>query len=226
MLKKSITKLLFFVLFLFVFFEINIFAASVKTKLSTESKTSAPAQSSLINKISGEKGFKADFEQKSIYTFTKKPRNLKGSLLFKPEKNFIWEVKGENATKIVSNGKTTWIYTPAEEEGDKAVLMVKETKDYEGPEAVIFDPKYKTSNLVDKDGFKVLEVKGTKKTDYKWLKLKLKPEKEMFDIHSIEFEDLNGTKVFISVKNFNRLDKAVLAKTFDFKAPKGTRIIE
>jgi outer membrane lipoprotein-sorting protein len=104
--------------------------------------------------------------------------------------------------------------------------MVKNSRDYEGPEAVIFDPKYKMSNLANEGGLKVLKIKGTKKTDYKCLNLKLKPKEDVLDISSIEFEDLNGTKVFISVKNFDRLDKAVPAKTFEFKAPKGTRIIE
>lgn len=183
--------------------------------------------SSLIKKIAGEYGFKIDFEQKTIYTFINKPRVLKGTVLFTPERNFIWEVKGENATKIVSNGERMWIYTPAEEPGDKPVLMIKRSKDYEGPEAVIFDPKYQMSSLSDSDeGLKILKVKGTKKTDYKWLNLKLRSKQDMFDIHSIEFEDLNGTKVFISVKKFDRLDKAVPAKTFEFKAPKGARIIE
>ncbi len=182
---------------------------------------------SLIRKISGDKGFKINFEQKSFYSFTKKPRVLKGTLLFSPEKSFVWEIKGDSSTKIVSNGKKTWIYTPAEEEGDKPSLMIRNATDYEGPEAVLFDTKYKTSNLInDLQGFKVLNVKGTKKTDYKWLKLRLKEQSDLFNIESIEFEDLNGTRVFIGVKKFNRLDKTVPAKTFEFKAPKGTRIIE
>ena len=47
---------------------------------------------SLIRKISGDKGFKINFEQKSFYSFTKKPRVLKGTLLFSPEKSFVWEI--------------------------------------------------------------------------------------------------------------------------------------
>jgi hypothetical protein len=57
---------------------------SSSTSLEGHSKISGEQSSSLINRISGEYGFRMSFEQKSTYTFTNKPRILKGTVLFSP----------------------------------------------------------------------------------------------------------------------------------------------
>jgi outer membrane lipoprotein-sorting protein len=178
----------------------------------------------ILDKIGGDKGFKMTFEQQSHYPFLNAPKTSSGSLLFSPQRKFIWEVKGEQGGKVVSNGKKTWIYTPAEEEEDKPTLIVK-TGDYNGVESVIFNSKYEASSLKDvANGIKELNVKGSSDRGYEWAVLRFR-EEPAFAIDSFEFKDLNGTRTVIKVKTFTRLSKPVPAGTFNFKAPKGTRII-
>lgn len=178
----------------------------------------------ILAKIGGTNGFKMTFEQQSKYPFLKAPKISKGSLLYSPQRNFIWEIYGDNAGKVVSNGKKTWIYTSAEEEGDRASLVIK-TGNYDGVESVIFDTEYDVSSLkTSPNGTKELRVNGSSQKGYEWAILRFK-ENPAFTIDSFEFKDLNGTNTVIKVKTFTRLSKPVPAGTFNFKAPKGTRII-
>ena len=178
----------------------------------------------ILSKISGTNGFKMTFEQQSKYPFLKAPKISKGSLLYSPQRNFVWEIYGDNAGKVISNGKKTWIYTPAEEEGDKGSLVIK-TGNYDGVESIVFDTEYDLSSLkTSTDGLKELTVNGSSQKGYEWAILRFK-ENPAFTIDSFEFKDLNGTNTVIKVKTFTRLSKPVPAGTFNFKAPKGTRII-
>jgi outer membrane lipoprotein-sorting protein len=199
-----------------------MFFAFVQCALNAEPNTAE--KESILGKIGGSKGFKMTFEQQSHYPFLKSPKVSKGSLLFSPERKFIWEIQGEQGGKVVSNGKKTWIYTPAEEKEDKPTLIIK-TGDYNGIESVIFNSKYEVSSLKDKsDGSKELNIRGSRDKGYEWAVLRFR-EEPAFSIDSFEFKDLNGTKTLIKVKTFTRLSKPVPAGTFNFKAPKGTRII-
>ncbi|MEI6079731.1 MAG: outer membrane lipoprotein carrier protein LolA [bacterium] len=196
--------------------------------LFAEDKAVAPSalanKETILSKIGGDKGFKMVFEQHSQYPFLKTPKISNGSLLYSPKRKFVWEIYGEQGGKVISNGTKTWIYTPAEEEGDKATLIVK-TGNYDGVESVIFNSNYDVSSLKETaNGLKELRVKGSSKKGYEWAVLRFK-ESPTFTIDSFEFKDLNGTNTIIKVKTFSRLTEAVPAGTFNFKAPKGTRII-
>ncbi|MEI6093643.1 MAG: hypothetical protein WCQ47_08210, partial [bacterium] len=154
----------------------------------------------------------------------KSPKISKGSLLYSPLKSFVWEIYGDNSGKVISNGKKTWVYTPAEEKGDNGSLLIK-TGNYDGIESVIFETQYDVSSIkISTDGQEELRVSGSSQKGYEWAILRFK-EKPTFIIDSFEFKDLNGTNTVIKVKTFTRLSKPVPAGTFNFKAPKGTRII-
>jgi len=178
----------------------------------------------ILKKLGGEKGFIMTFEQKSFYKFLKEPRIASGSLVYSPPLNFVWEIKGENAGKVISNGKKTWIYSPAEEEGDTPVVAIKDGK-YDGIQSVVFDQKYDTSSLKTKDGLKELTVKGSKEKGYLSATLRFK-DGTNFSLDSIEFEDIENTKILIKVKTFKRMSKSASSDTFIFKAPKGAKVIK
>jgi outer membrane lipoprotein-sorting protein len=177
----------------------------------------------LIDKLAGQNGFVMTFEQSSKYKFLKKPKISKGKLTFVPPKSFIWEIEGENAGKIVSNGKKTWVYSPAEEEGDTPTVLVKKGT-YEGVQSIVFNPKYKESSLIKNGTFKVLKVKGSRSKGYMWAELRLLDSPD-FRIDSVVFEDVEDTNVTIKATGFNKLSNKPEPSIFDFKAPKGARII-
>ncbi len=183
----------------------------------------AEADPLLVDKLAGKNGFTMTFEQSSKYKFLKVPKTSKGKITFVPPKSFIWEIEGDNAGKIISNGKRTWIYSPAEEAEDTPAVVVKKGT-YTGVQSLVFDPKYKISALIKNDKFKVLKVKGSKSKGYLWAELKF-IETPDFRIDSVVFEDVEGTKVTIKAIAFDRLNNKLDASVFDFKAPKGSRII-
>jgi len=177
----------------------------------------------LVDKLAGKNGFIMTFEQSSKYRFLKTPKVSKGKLTFVPPKSFIWEIEGDNAGKIVSNGKKTWIYSPAEEAEDVPTVVVKKGI-YDGVQSLVFDPKYKLTALVKQDKFKELKVKGSKSKGYLWAELRFL-ETPDFRIDSVVFEDVEGTKVTIKAIAFDRINNKLDASVFDFKAPKGSRTI-
>lgn len=197
-----------------------IFASTV---LSSNYVYSAQDETLLVDKLAGQNGFTMSFEQSSKYKFLKVPKVSKGKLTFVPPKNFIWEIEGDNPGKIISNGKKTWIYSPAEEAEDTPTVVVKNGV-YEGVQSLVFNPKYKISALVKKDKYKELKVKGSKSKGYLWAELKFL-ETPDFRIDSVVFEDVEGTKVTIKATTFDRINNKLDANVFDFKAPKGSRII-
>ena len=202
-----------------------IFSSIVLAQSPAKLEQSIPTKQTILNRIGGDNGFKMSFEQQSQYPFLKTPKISKGSLLYSPKRNFVWEIYGEQAGKVISNGKKTWIYTPAEEKEDKATLIIKKGN-YDGVESVIFDTDYDISSLkTTSNGLKELKINGSRQKGYEWAVLRFKEEPTL-EIDSFEFKDLNGTNTVIKVKTFTRLTKAVPVGTFNFKAPKGTRIIK
>jgi len=177
----------------------------------------------LVDKLAGKNGFTMTFEQSSKYKFLKVPKVSKGKLTFAPPKSFIWEIQGDNAGKIVSNGKKTWIYSPAEEAEDTPTVVIRNGV-YEGVQSLVFDPKYKVSALAKNGNFRELKVKGSKPKGYLWAELRFL-ETPDFRIDSVVFEDVEGTKVTIKVNTFDRINNKLDAGVFDFKAPKVSRII-
>ncbi len=174
----------------------------------------------IIKKLSNSVGFEFNFEQKNFYKFLKEPKITSGKAVFSYPSSFVWEVGGANAVKIVSNGKKTWIYSPPEEEGDTPTLAIKSGKLDEGIQSLILGAKYKISDLKNSE----LYVKGSKDKGYKWAIIRFKSSD--FRLDSVEFEDIDGSKVLIEVRDFKQLTKRVADQTFVFKAPKGTRIIQ
>ena len=174
----------------------------------------------IIKKLSNDVGFEFKFEQNNFYKFLKQPKKSSGTALFNCPSNFIWELGGDNAVKIVSNGKKTWIYSPAEEEGDIPTMTVRDGQLSDGIQSLILGAKYKMSDIKDSKLF----VKGSKDKGYKWASIRFTDTGD-FKLDSIEFEDIDGSKVLIDIRDFKRLDKKKPASTFIFKAPKGTRII-
>ena len=177
----------------------------------------------IVDKLAGKNGFTMRFEQSSKYKFLNKPKVSKGKLLFSPPKNFVWEIEGENAGKIVSNGKKTWVYSPAEEEGDTpTVLVIKGL--YDGVQSIVFDPKYSESSLTKQGSLRGLKVKGSKDKGYLWAEIWFSDSPD-FRIDSVMFEDIEGTIVSIKVNSFDRLSKMPALSAFNFKSPKKARII-
>jgi len=181
----------------------------------------------IIKKLSNSVGFELSFEQKNFYKFLKEPKITSGKAVFSYPSSFVWEVGGLNAVKIVSNGKKTWVYSPPEEDGDTPTLVIKNGLFDDGIQSLILGDKYKTSNLKDSKNnkdLKELYVKGSKDKGYKWAIIRFKSSD--FRLDSVEFEDIDGSKVLIEVRDFKQLTKRVADQTFVFKAPKGTRIIQ
>jgi len=121
-----------------------------------------------------------------------------------------------------------WIYSPPEEEGDIPTLSVRDSNTDKGIQSLILDLEHKTSMLKDsksKKGLKELYIKGGRKKGYNWAVVNI-DDRTDFRLDSIEFEDIDGSKVFIEVRDFKRLPKKLTSKEFVFKAPKGTRIIQ
>jgi outer membrane lipoprotein-sorting protein len=177
----------------------------------------------IVDKLAGANGFTMTFEQTSKYKFLNKPKVSKGKLIFVPPKNFVWEIEGENAGKVISNGKKTWIYSPAEEAEDTPTVVIKKGV-YEGVQSIIFDPQYKDSSLVKEGDVRVLKVQGNRSKGYMWAEVEFLDSPD-FRIDRVVFEDIEGTKVIIKANSFDRLSTRSEASIFSFKAPKGARII-
>lgn len=182
----------------------------------------------IIDKLSGGKGFEFKFEQKNYYKFLKQPKVSNGKAVYNVPSCFIWELFGDNAVKIVNNGKKLWIYSPPEEEGDIPTLSVRDPNKDKGIQSLILDLEQKISMLKDsktKKGLKELYIKGNREKGYSWARVNF-DDRTDFRLDSIEFEDIDGSKVLIEVRDFKRLPKKLAGKEFIFKAPKGTRIIQ
>jgi len=181
-----------------------------------------------MEKLSGKNGFEFKFEQKNFYKFLNQPRVTIGKAVYSAPANFVWELFGDNAVKIVSDGKKIWIYSPAEEEGDKPTLAIRKAQTNDGIQSLILGNKYKMTDLKpskSKKGIKEVYITGSKDSEYHWAIVRVDDRKD-FSLDSIEFEDKDGSKVLIEVKAFKRLAQKAPQGTFVFKAPKGTRIIK
>lgn len=181
---------------------------------------------SIIDKLSDQKGFEFNFVQKKYYKFLKEPKISNGHAIYSHSGNFIWETTGTNAGKIISNGKNVWIYTPAEEEGDVPVVHISQASKLKGVGSFVMSGQYKVSDLKEsnKAGYKELKINGAKDKGYEWAKLSF-DDRTDFRLDSIEFEDIDSSKVLIEIKDFKKLKSRLSPKLFTFKPPKGARII-
>jgi outer membrane lipoprotein-sorting protein len=195
---------------------------------SFRSANANTTEQTIMEKLSGEYGFEFKFEQKNFYKFLTQPRITVGKAVYGTPSSFIWELFGDNAVKIVSDGKKIWIYSPAEEAGDKPTLAVRNAQTNDGIQSLILGNKYKITDLKpskSKKDIKEVYITGSKDSEYHWAIVRVDDRKD-FSLDSIEFEDKDGSKVLIEVKAFKRLAQKAPQGTFVFKAPKGTRIIK
>jgi len=170
--------------------------------------------------------FTIKFEQQTFYSFLPQPKTSQGTLIVSKDGKYSWDVKGQNAATIVSNGDTAWIYTPAEDD-DPASVMVKPANSFFNT-ADVFSRCYTkkevsiVKNNVAGVEYTKLILKNAEDNSYKGLSIEFvaKP----FKITSIEFEDANSSKTVIKTTSFKK--KKVKSSVFEFKIPQGTRIIK
>lgn len=176
------------------------------------------------------KSFHADLEQIHKSTLTGRVKKIKGSLDYAFPRRMRFELKGNNASLLVSNDEKTWYYVPPMFKGESGQVTITQTKS--SGLALFFDAlKY---GLKDNLLFKV--AKRTKTSvdltfTQKYIKrLSIKAAKLNFQ-KSISFENLSEIVItrpdakkltlrMISLKPVKKIE----SKLFTFEIPANTKV--
>ncbi|MBN1115479.1 MAG: outer membrane lipoprotein carrier protein LolA [Oligoflexia bacterium] len=164
------------------------------------------------------------FTQVNSFTFSKDVKKSSGVLIASVPRKFIWELFGDEASSVVSNGKKIWFYTPPEEDGDRGVLIIKDAQDSEGFLSLLFDCSYEpvVSRVKSKGTVKAF-LSGSREKGYDWAVVEYGVNPPRF--FSLSFTDFSGNKTSIITNGFMKLKKPVPAASFNFKVPGNARIV-
>lgn len=182
----------------------------------------ADAAKDLIEKIKNIHSMTANFSQKLIDGQSSNNLNSKGKMSLKKPQYFKWITTFPNNQEIVSNGTKLWIY-----DGDLDQLIIKKVSNDIAQFPYLILLSESTNNIN-----KLFTVKEENNNSYI-----LKPKNyQMIDSIKIKFSPNNQLKyleISTSLNQFTKIeftnvktDVDISDTSFDFKAPKGTDIID
>jgi len=170
--------------------------------------------------------FHADFEQETRLPSVSSAEKGNGSVYFKKGGKMLWHYKKPEEQKIILDGKTLWIYIPAEKQVMKNNFSAV-------PQHIVVD--IFRGHIVIKDKFSVelLSQEGAvvalelvpREYDPTVKKLRLWFDYEKKVIIKTQLEDELGTQTTLVFKNI-AVDKGVKDTLFEFTPPKGVEVFE
>lgn len=161
-------------------------------------------------------------------TYTPKgrpPRSESGTLLLRKPGRMRWEYSDPKGKLFVSDGKSLWLYTPADNRAEQ--MPLKDSEDMHAPLAFLlgrlkFDKDFK--NLRGRPDGSSTRVTADPKTDnlpYTAVEFLVAPDSEIREVKVTGFDDSILDFHFEGEKDDPSLD----AKLFEFKAPPGAEVV-
>ncbi|GAB4223067.1 MAG: outer membrane lipoprotein chaperone LolA [Francisella sp.] len=182
----------------------------------------ADPSNSLIEKIKNINSMSANFTQKMIDGQNNNNVNSKGYMTLKKPQYFKWETTSPNKQIIISNGEKLFIY-----DGDLEQLIIKKVSNdiAQYPYLILLSKNADNINKLFKVSQKgentyILKPKDDQMIDN--IKIQFTPTNQLkyleisTSLHQLTQIDFSNTKINENINN----------TTFNFKAPKGTDIID
>jgi outer membrane lipoprotein carrier protein len=173
--------------------------------------------------------FSADFVQ-----IDQNPLNRRGQAsghvyLMKPRK-MLWEYKKPEDETFVSDGKTVYVYFPADHQVNKDA--VKDTFDDRIPLMFLLGRSNLRSEFTEfvllnttpfLEGTKVVQMRPKRKTDYKDIVMEVDPAS--YQIRRLILTHTDGARSEFIFSNI-RTNTGLKASLFDFKVPAGVSVVQ
>ena len=173
--------------------------------------------------------FRADFHQISRGILNQK-QEAAGHLYLKKSKMARWEYKTPEEQFFISDGKTVYLYVPADKQVNKE--PVKETFDDRIPLMFLLgrsnlSNEFKEFTLLNTEphlaGTKVVRMIPKRKTDLKELIMEVDPQN--YQIRRLIMEHVDERREEFIFSNI-RINTGLKASQFEFKIPAGVQVIE
>jgi outer membrane lipoprotein carrier protein len=196
-------------------------------------------ESNRLNKIVSEvqgkyekiEDFHSNFTQEATVKALNKVQKAQGEVWFKKPGKMRWNYYKPSKDQIVSDGSTIWLYNYDEKQVVRSPLeKVVDTPTTNtflsglGNLKEQFDAQFSQPKSVDENGNYLIDL-TPKKSDEQYDKVTIAVDRKTMFVKDIYLYDPFGnvTKVKLGVMEIN---KGVPDSLFNFKAPKGTEVIE
>jgi len=173
--------------------------------------------------------FRADFHQISHGVLNRK-QEAAGHLYLKRSKMARWEYKTPEEQFFISNGKTVYLYVPADKQVNKEA--VKETFDDRIPLMFLLgrsnlSNEFKEFTLLNTKpylpGTKVVRMTPKRKSDLKELIMEVDPQN--YQIRRLIMEHIDERREEFIFSNI-QVNTGLKASLFEFKIPAGVQVVE
>jgi outer membrane lipoprotein carrier protein len=156
----------------------------------------------------------------------KAPRSESGTLLLRKPGRMRWEYSEPKGKLFVSDGKSLWLYTPADNRAEQ--MKLQDSEDMHAPLAFLlgqlkFDKDFK--NLQARPDGGSTRITAEPKTDnlpYTAVEFLVAPDSQIREVKVTGFDN--------SILDFHfdaeKVDPALDSKLFLFKAPAGAEVVE
>lgn len=185
----------------------------------------------LQNKFDGLKTLSARFVRKHYWRIMDQQSEIDGRLYVQRPKRFRFETKGQI---VVTNGKTSWNYAPANEQ----VLIsdynaVEKDKSYEkllfdlillGGYAQSYAPTYVGDEKVDGKNCHIVELTARQEDTYIH-RIQLWIDKRMWVVRQVEYHNLHDDITTFELSNLE-IDKKISEDKFQFRIPKNVEAVD
>ena len=179
--------------------------------------------------FAGMNDYSSDFVQNSQDQLNRK-REAAGHLYLKKGKMMRWEYKSPEEQLFVSDGKTVYLYVPADKQVNKE--PVKDTFDDRMPLMFLLGrsnlrDEFKSFALLQSKPFlagtKVIRMTPKRKTDLKDLIMEVDPAS--YQIRKLSFTHADGSQEDFIFSNI-RVNTGLKASQFEFKVPPGAVVVD
>lgn len=207
----------------FVLLLLGLFAIT-GAHFSVQAQSADQVFKRLRAKYDGVQSVKAEFTQTLTSSYSKESSSSSGTVYLQGNKYRV-EAAGQT---LVTDGKVTWVYLPS----DKQVLI----NDYQKDETTF---SLNDFLFAHRDRYNVVKSTTTRLDGQKHHVLTLKPKQKdafytevvlsMRDkdnvVTRLQVQDLNGTKMFFTLKNI-QLNPKLNSTVFTFQPPKNVEIVD
>ncbi len=208
-------KLFLHILILIIFFFSSEFFA----------KTLTPLQR-MQEKYKTKQTLTADFTQIQKNKLLGTAYKSSGKIFIKRPRFFLWETLDPEKSKLISDGKTVWYYTPSMHAGEKAQVLIQKNMDSQSQVAFVIlsgqQDLQKTFSIQQKEPFsymlKPLKLQG----DIAAVELFI--EKSTFLIYKVVLHMKTGKQTELLLTNIE-LGTPLLDSFFEFKIPPNTEVL-
>ena len=185
--------------------------------------------SSLLGKLENRYNKVKTLEVLFIETYTppgKAPRTESGKLLLRKPGRMRWDYEQPKGKLFVSDGKSLWLYTPADNRAEK--MKLQESEDMRAPLAFLlgrlnFDKDFRNLQArPDAAGTRITAEPKTDNLPYTAVEFVVAPDYQIREVKVTGFDNSILAFAFDREKVGPPFD----AKLFQFKAPPGAQVVE